>query len=922
MRTERAFRLIAGAVFMGVLMSTTTAAAAGPELVTSVEGITEYRLTNGLRILLFPDPSKPQVTVNLTVLVGSRHEGYGEAGMAHLLEHMVFKGTPTFPEVPKVLKEHGATFNGTTWLDRTNYYETMPATDANLEFGIQLEADRMINSFIRKEDLDSEMTVVRNEFERGENSPERILSQRMMSAAYEWHNYGKSTIGNRADIERVPVDSLRRFYKRFYQPDNAILTIAGEFAPEKALAFAEKYFGSIPRPERVLENTYTEEPPQDGERIVTLRRVGDVALAGAIYHICSGAHPDYAAADVLQHILTAAPSGRLYKGLVETRMATRVDGSAYALHDPGVLTLMATVTKGNEPQDVLSRLTELVETIGEEGVTQEEVERAVRFWMKTWELAMTDSSQTAVQLSDWAAQGDWRLMFLYRDRLEKVTPEEVKAVAKKYLTRNNRTVGLFIPSEKSERISIPATPSLAEMIGEYKGREAIAMGEAFDVSPKNIEERTTRGRLGSGLKTAFLPKKTRGETVQLRLTLRYGAPETLVGLNTGAEALPTLMLRGTKLLSRQQIQDLLDKNKARIAASGSIGEASFSIEASRSTLPAVLDVLRQVLREPTLPVAELDTIRNLKLSGLTQQLTDPQALAQTAVQKALSPYPPTDVRYTPSTAESLERWKAVGRDDVVRLHREFLSGEQGELSIVGDFDVESTQVQLSKIFDGWTTRQPYVRISRAGNTPIAGRVEKIETPDKDNAVYFAGEVIPMKDSDPDYPAFTIGNFVLGSSGLSSRLGDRVRQKEGLSYGVGSMFRAGVLDERAIFSAYAITNPANMPKVDTAIREETSKLLSQGITEQELEAAQRSYLENQKVLRSDDSHLASILSSTLEADRDMNFYSKLESHISELTTAAVKAALQKRLSLDKLVIVMAGDFARAEKEAAAAPATDK
>jgi zinc protease len=906
---------MAGAVVMGALMSTTTAAAAGPELVTSVEGITEYRLQNGLRILLFPDPSKPQVTVNLTVLVGSRHEGYGEAGMAHLLEHMVFKGTPAFPEVPRALKEHGATFNGTTWLDRTNYYETMPATDENLEFGIRLEADRMINSFVKKEDLDSEMTVVRNEFERGENSPERILSQRMMSAAYEWHNYGKSTIGNRADIERVPIDSLRRFYKNFYQPDNAILTIAGDFDPKKALEYADRHFGIIPRPTRVLDKTYTEEPPQDGERVVHLRRVGDVALAGAIYHICAGPHPDYAPMDVLQHILTAAPSGRLYKQLVETRMATRVEGSAYALHDPGVLTLMATVARANEPQDVLSRMTEIVESIGEEGVTKEEVDRAVRFWMKTWELALTDSQQTAIQLSDWAAQGDWRLLFVYRDRLEKVTPEDVKAVAKKYLTRNNRTVGLFLPSEKSERVSIPQTPALAEMIGDYKGREAIAMGEAFDVSPKNIEDRTTRGRLGSGLKTALLAKKTRGEVVQARLTLRYGSVESLKGFNTAAEALPTLMLRGTKNLSRQQIQDLLDENRARIAASGSVGEASFTIEATRKTLPAVLDLLRQVLREPTLPVAELETIRNAKLSSLSQQLTDPQAIAQTAVQKALSPYPTTDVRYAPSTAESIERWKAIGRDDVVRLHHDFLGGEHGELSIVGDFDVESTQVQLSKIFDGWTAKQPYDRIPRPGNMKIAGRTEKIETPDKDNAVYFAGEVIPMKDSDPDYPAFTIGNFVLGSSGLSSRLGDRVRQREGLSYGVGSVFRANPLDERAIFSAYAITNPANMPKVDVAIREETSKIISQGITAEELEAAQKSYLENQKVLRSDDSHLASMLSSTLEADRDMSFYGKLENQISQLTTDAVKAALQKRLSLDKLVVVMAGDFAKAEKEAA-------
>ena len=212
-------------LFFGIVAA--QAAPAAPMKVTSIEGITEYRLDNGLRVLLFPDPTRPKVTVNLTVLVGSRHEGYGETGMAHLLEHMLFKGTPTHPDIPGAMKERGAQFNGSTWLDRTNYYETLPASDKNLEFAIRLEADRMINSPIKAEDLATEFSVVRNEFEMGENSPERVLSQRMMAVAYEWHNYGKSTIGNRSDIERVPVDNLRAFYKKFYQPDNAVLVVAG-----------------------------------------------------------------------------------------------------------------------------------------------------------------------------------------------------------------------------------------------------------------------------------------------------------------------------------------------------------------------------------------------------------------------------------------------------------------------------------------------------------------------------------------------------------------------------------------------------------------------------------------------------------------------------------------------------------------------
>src|SRR5215469_14940464 len=270
------------------------AAEAAPKKLASVEGITEYQFENGLRLLVFPDNSQSKVTVNMTVLVGSRQEGYGETGMAHLLEHMVFKGTPNHPNVPKALQDHGAVFNGSTSLDRVNYFETLAATDENLQFAIGLEADRLVNSFIRKEDLDSEMTVVRNEFERGENSPEGVLMERIEAVAYDWHNYGKPTIGNRSDIERVPIQNLQAFYKKYYQPDNIVLIVAGKFDETKALALVTKYFGVLPRPARKLDATWTEEPPQDGERSVTLRRVGDVSAIGVAYHVPAGSHDDNA----------------------------------------------------------------------------------------------------------------------------------------------------------------------------------------------------------------------------------------------------------------------------------------------------------------------------------------------------------------------------------------------------------------------------------------------------------------------------------------------------------------------------------------------------------------------------------------------------------------------------------------------------
>src|SRR6478672_9247520 len=238
--------------FLVVVLCASTALGQSPAKVASIEGVTEYRLANGARVLLFPEASRPTVTINMTVLVGSRHEGYGETGMAHLLEHMLFKGSKLYPDYEawnKAIQMHGAVdLNGTTWTDRTNYYETLPGTDVNLEFALKMEADRLVNSFIRREDLAKEMTVVRNEFEIGENNPESILSQRMMAAAFEWHNYGKSTIGNRADIERVPIERLQAFYKKYYQVDNTVLIVAGKFDEKKALQLVTKYFGALKAP--------------------------------------------------------------------------------------------------------------------------------------------------------------------------------------------------------------------------------------------------------------------------------------------------------------------------------------------------------------------------------------------------------------------------------------------------------------------------------------------------------------------------------------------------------------------------------------------------------------------------------------------------------------------------------------------------
>jgi zinc protease len=894
-----------------------------PTKVASVEGITEFRLANGLRVLLFPDPTRPRVTVNLTVFVGSRHEGYGESGMAHLLEHMVFKGTPTFPHIPQALQQRGAQFNGTTSVDRTNYFETLAASDDNLEFAIQLEADRMVNSYIKREDLISEMTVVRNEFERGENSPSSVLAKRIMSAAFEWHNYGKTTIGNRSDIERVPIENLQAFYRKHYQPDNAMLVVAGKFDQSKALELIQKYFGAIPRPDRKLDKTYTEEPEQDGERVVTLRRVGDVGVIGAVYHIPAVSHADFPALQVLGNILTTPPSGRLYRELVETKIATSAGAFARAMHDPGIFSVDAEVGKDSSIESVRDQLLSLVEGIGETGVSDQEVERAKQQLLKARELAATNTSQLAVSLSEWSAQGDWRLYFLNRDRLETVSKDDVRRVAARYLVRNNRTVGIYIPTDAPQRVPIPSTPDINSLVESYQGRAAIAAGEEFDYSYESLERNTVFQTIGGGIKLAMLPKKNRGEEVNATIVLRYGDEANLRGLNEAASYLMPLMMRGTRQMTRQQILDELNRLKANLGGGGGggrrgrgggggggggLGSLSFSIQTKRESLPEVLKILRQVLREPLLPESDFEIMKQERLANLEQSRSEPTTLGSRALGREFAPYAPDDVRYVPSIEEEIARNRAVTIEHIRRLYRDYLGGQHGEIAIVGDFDPADCLPVLNETFNGWTAQQPYARIPRPLESST-GKALSINTPDKANATYLAGCLLKIQESDEEYPAMSLANFIFGGGSLSSRLGDRVRQKEGLSYSVSSSFSASSFEPRATFTISAIYNPENRDQVTRVVREEIDRMLQSGVSSDELLRAKSGYLEQRRVSRSSDAAVVGMLVGMLYENRDLGAQRELEAKIESLTTDQVAAVFRRYLDPKNLVIVTAGDFGR-------------
>ena len=888
----------------------TTAAAHTPGAwagspVASVEGITEYRLPNGLRVLLFPDPSAANVTVNITYFVGSRHEGRGEKGMAHLLEHMVFKGTPDHPDVWKLLQEHGAQFNGTTWLDRTNYYETMVATDKNLEFALRLEADRMMNSNIKEEDLRSEMTVVRNEFEMGENNPMQIMMKNLAAKAYTWHPYGNSTIGNRADIERVPASNLKKFYQQYYRPDNSMLVVAGKFDPAATLSMIDKYFAPLKAPNLPMSETYTDEPVQDGPRFFEVKREGSQASVGFFYHTPAGSHEEAVAVEMLADVLGNRPGGRLYKALVEGGYAASVSVFPISAKERGSLFAVATLKSGQDPKKAHEVAQQVLENLAKNPITDEEVERARTSILSGFKVAMTDSNRISVELTDYAATGDWRLMFLNRDRAKTATTAQVQAAANKYLTENNRTSGMFIPTSNATRAIVPAAPDVESLVKDYKSTEQTAQGEAFDATPKGIEARVKRSQPMPNVEMALLPKENRGDAVNLSMTIRFGDEKTLLGKRVQAGTLGAMMRRGAGGMTYQQISDEFDTLQSQVGISSASGSISVNITSDRKNVGKVLEIVKKVLREPTFPQAEFDTMMKERIAGIEAGLTNPQALGGNAMQRAAAPYPKESYFYVQTMEEQIAEMRSTTLDSVKDFYSKVVGPGKVEVAVVGDFDESEVTGKISDIFTGWQAKGEYKRVARPYLKNLSGP-ETIITPDKPMAMVMMASVLEMDDKDPDAVALNFANYVLGGN-ANSRLLTRLRQRDGLSYGAGSFMTMSSLDKVTPLGGYAICAAPNAEKAMTAMQEEFTAWIEKGVTAEELAKGKEAYKLDYLTSLSDDGNVAGTLSSYMFLDRTMMWDQEDLDKTDALTVEQVNDAIKRRMKGAEFRAIIAGDL---------------
>ncbi|MBC7932612.1 MAG: insulinase family protein [Rubrivivax sp.] len=923
----------------------------GVEFVVEEEGVREYRLrANGLKLLLVENHVAPVVTFLVLYKVGSRNEAVGHTGATHLLEHMLFKGTPTFnkgkkTQIAATLQKVGADYNATTWYDRTNYFETVPSD--MLELAVHLEADRMRNSFIADEDRQSEMTVVRNELERGQNEPLLVLDEAVYATAFREHPYHHPTIGWRADVENVPTARLKEFYDTFYHPNNATAVVVGDFDRGDALELVAKHFGAIPASALPIPEVYTDEPQQEGERRVVVRRAGELPLVqfafrapAALGHtgVLSNAElAERAAAppranDIFPLAVLAAALGngvtsRLYQALVETELAVNVDARVDQFRDPGLFNVYATASPGVEPrriEEVIGR--ELARAA--EDMSDAEVGKAKRQLAAHVAYKRDGTHNVAMQMSEAEAVADWRFFKDYAKNVARVTADDVRRVAARYFDEDNRTIGFFIPKSGggagasgagASSMKAALTPHGYKFHHDDNADGAGATGAARSTSESDGESveskgsgfasRVVREELETGAALLVL-ENSATPTVSLRGSLRAGSyfePRDKPGL---ARLTAEMLERGTLRRSKLELAGELEQVGADVKLSADAFAVQIEARSLAEDFPALVRLLAEMLREPSFPADELEKLKQQTVAAIREQQSDTrwrafERLSQSVFDEA-NPF------FVHGGERLLESIGSITVEDVRAFYEKFYGGRSLIISVAGDVRANEAVRLLREALDGFGGPES-VEVSVSDPEPQEGaRRELVLVKDKANVDVMLGSAAPLRRDASDYYAAMLANRALGESTLSSRLGLRVRDAEGLTYGIASRFRAPTLAAGPWYIAVSV-NPENVERAVASALGVLREYVEGGIRADELEDEKSSATGSFKVSLSTNAGLAAAMWNAEFYRLGLDYVERYPQLVRAVTIDEVNAAIRKYFRPDHLTVVVAGDVAVAQGE---------
>ena len=879
----------------------------GVEHIRTLQGIEEYRLkSNGLRILLLPKEGLPVATVMVTYGVGSRNESVGTTGATHILEHMMFKGTEEHPteegsDYSSQMERIGARSNATTYFDRTNYYATLPSEYVPL--AIELEADRMTNLRLREADLKAEMTVVRNEFERGENNPVRTLVKETFATAFIAHPYNTPVIGWKSDIESITTGKLRAFYDTYYWPRNATLSVIGSFEREDVLAEVVDHYGSIPTAPEPIPEIVTEEPEQLGPRRLTVERNGQVGVVLIGQKVPPGTHQDWAALTLLDQVLTADKNGRFYRALEDKGKASGSFAFGPQLRDPGLFMLGAYLTPESTHEEVESIMLGEIREVAEHGVTAEELERAKsvlrasRIYGRDGPFAIADALNEAI------AMGDWTTYVKRPEQIQNVTAKEVQRVAETYFTPRTRTTGWFVPTAEGTQASLSGSP-----YGPQYYREPGSVTTNAPAEPEvNFSKQMEKAEIGK-IEIVAIDMPVDG---MVSFVGSFAAGEALAPIEapTLAGLTAAMLDKGTERRDRFEIAARLDALGADIQFGADAHSLGFSGKFLRTDAGRVLALLAEQLRQPAFDPEVFETVKTRSLSGLLQAVDNPDYRAEAALARQL--YKPGHPNFTAPIKALIEETKATTIEDLRRFHERFYGPKSMRLVFAGDIDFQQLTAAVESAFDGWSGGVDYPEPA-VGSTDNPALTEEVPIADKTSISVRFGQTTGLQRNEPDYLPFMVGNYILGGT-FNARLMSEIRKERGLTYNIRSYHTGDILTE----GHWALTASFSPSLLDAGLAA-TGELLKRwhadGVEEEEVDAARQTLSGSYLVNLSTTAAVARQTLSFMHRGFDPEYIDQYPRDLRGITAEAVNKAIQTYFDPGAITRVMAGSFNRTNTSA--------
>lgn len=883
----------------------------GFEYIQSSGGIEEYKMSsNGLTILLMEDHSAPVVTFMVTYHVGSRNEAIGHTGSTHLLEHMMFKGSRRFNKkrgtaIWTVLQNVGARINATTWLDRTNYFELLPSE--HLETAIAIEADRMRNAFLRDEDRQPEMTVVRNEFERGENDPFDALDKNIWATAYQAHPYHHSTIGWRSDIENVSTERLREFYNTYYWPNNATATIIGDFEKEDALKLVKKYFGRNKKSPDAIPKVYTTEPTQEGSRRLTIKRKGETGIVGVAHKSPPGLGEDTYSLQVLSKILGGGKSSRLYRTIIDKGLATGMYMWDFPFKDNGLFITYVFMTPGTEHAKVEALILDEYENIKNNGVDNEEIGRAKAQINSEMAFSRDGSYSIASALNEAIAIGDWKFYTTYSEKIAAVTAEDIKNVANKYLLEDQSTTGYFIPEidggggkqKAGQNVHQPlhyrqkafaettAENNMSTQQNNAPQQTAIA-SQIITSSPVN----------GMVLKTMNTPIK---DVVTIKGSI-LGGDEFSPNDNAAVADLTANMLdEGTLNHTKFEISEKLESVGASLNFTSDKYRVRFNARCLKKDVPLVIALLGEQLRLPAFNESDLKNLIKRRVGSLQRAKENTRTQASGNFKRII--YPEGHPNYARKIDDEIAAVNKTTVEDLNAFHKDNYGLGEMLVVAVGDVDNNVFSKALQDAFGNWHRPGLTIQPPSASANDVASTIQYITMKDKTSVDMFLGVPVGIDNKHEDYYALMVGNYILGGN-FAARLMQTVRDQMGLTYGIYSSVRGVSNGNDGYWSIWGTFAP-NLLQQGKKAAEDQIKAWVAGVQDEELTAKKETITGSYKVGLATTGGLSGQILRNTERGYADSMLDEYPSIIQKLTLEEINGAIQKYIDLEKLVIVAAG-----------------